>query len=218
MSVAPVLPTDTLISDPISQGDVPSMRLSQVLETLAREPEERISIRSMLALLSDRSFAVLVVLLGLPNCLPMPPPIPAISALMLILVASQIALRRAEPWFPRAVLRGSVAQADLRRAVGRALPVVSVLERWSKPRWHLFGARTSAFLGALLLIVMALGMLTAAPLIGQVPYGLAVCLIGLGQAERDGMLVASGLVAGLLGAMLSAGFIYGVLLAVRNLF
>lgn len=194
------------------------MRLSQVLATLANEPEERISIRSILALMSDRSFAVLVVLLGLPNCLPMPPPIPSICALMLLLVASQIALRRPAPWFPPAVLRGSVAQADVRRAVGRALPVVNVLERWSKPRWHLFGARTGTFLGALLLMLMAFGMLTAAPLIGQVPYGLAVCLIGLGQAERDGMLVASGMVAGIIGALLSAGFIYGVFLAVRNLF
>ncbi len=194
------------------------MRLSQVLETLADEPEERISVRSILALLSDRSFAVLVVLLGLPNCLPMPPPIPSVSALMLILVASQIALQRNEPWFPGAVLRGSVASSDLRRAVVRALPVVSILERWSKPRWHVFGARTGAVLGAVLLIIMAIGMLTAAPLIGQVPYGLAVCLIGLGQAERDGMLVVSGLLAGIVGAVLSAGFIYAVWLAVRNLF
>ncbi len=194
------------------------MRLSQVLTTLAAEPEERISFRSILALLSDRSFAILVVLLGLPNCLPMPPPIPTVSALLLILLATQIAARRTEPWFPRAVLKSSVAQADLRRAVGHALPLVSVLERWSRPRWHVFDPLTGAVLSALLLVTMALGMLTAAPLIGQVPYGLAVCLIGLGQVERDGILVMSGLVVGLAGAALSAGFIYGVWLAVRGLF
>ena len=194
------------------------MRLSQVLTTLADEPEERITLRSILALLSDRSFAVLVVLLGLPNCLPMPPPIPSVSAILLILVSAQIAFMRAEPWFPRAVLKGSVASADLRRAVGRALPIVSVLERWSRPRWHVFGRRTGSLLSALLLFTMALGMLTAAPLIGQVPYGLAVCLIGLGQVERDGMLVMSGLLAGIIGAALSAGFVYAVWLAIRNMF
>lgn len=193
------------------------MRLSQVLTALADEPEERITLRSILALLSDRSFAVIVVLLGLPNCLPMPPPIPTISAVLLVLVAAQIAARRAEPWFPRAVLKGSVASADLRRAVGRALPVVNLLERWSRPRWRLFGNRTGALLSALLLFTMALGMLTAAPLIGQVPYGLAVCLIGLGQVERDGMLVMSGFVIGIIGAALSAGFIYAVWIGVQNL-
>ena len=193
------------------------MRLSQVLTTLAAEPEERISFRSILELLRDRSFAILVVLLGLPNCLPMPPPVPSVSALLLILVATQIGVRRTEPWFPRAVLKSSVARADLRRAVGRALPVVNVLERWSRPRWHLFNARVGAILSALLLIIMALGMLTAAPVIGQVPFGLAVCLIGLGQAERDGMLVMSGLLAGMVGAALSAGFVYAVWLAIVSL-
>ena len=202
---------------PVGKDQFRPMRLSQVLTALADEPEERITLTSILGLLSDRSFAVLVVLLGLPNCLPMPPPIPSISAILLMIVALQIAAMRAEPWFPRAVLKGSVASADLRRAVGRALPIVSVLERWSRPRWHLFGSRTGALLSALLLFTMALGMLTAAPLIGQVPYGLAVCLIGLGQVERDGMLVMSGLVVGIIGAALSAGFIYAVWLAIQNL-
>ena len=49
------------------------------------------------------------------------------------------------------------------------------------------------------------------------PYGLAVCLFGLGQIERDGVLVLSGMVAGAVGVALSASFIYGVVEAVRNL-
>jgi len=194
------------------------MRLSQVLVLLAAEPEERISFSDILAILSDRSFAILVVLLGLPNCLPMPPPIPTISALLLIMIAVQIAMQRPEPWFPGAILRGSVARSDVLRAVTRALPVVSVLERWSRPRLGVFGQRTGAMLSSLLLITMALGMLMAAPLIGQVPYGLAVCLIGLGQIESDGVLVLSGVVAGAVGVLLSASFVYGVILGLRNLF
>lgn len=194
------------------------MRLSQVLVLLAAEPEERISFRDILAVLSDRSFAILVVLLGLPNCLPMPPPIPTISALMLIMLALQIAVQRPEPWFPGVILRGSVARTDVLRAVKRALPVVSVLERWSRPRLVLFDRRTSALLSAALLITMALGMLAAAPLIGQVPYGLAVCLFGLGQIERDGVLVLTGVLAGALGVVLSASFVYGLVMAANRMF
>ena len=194
------------------------MRMSQVLHRLADEPGERISIRTIFGALSDRSFAILIVLLGLPNCLPMPPPIPSISALLLILVALQIAVQRPAPWLPRSLMVRSIKTADLGRAIRRALPVVSRLERWSKPRLRLFDARTGAVLTGLILIVMALGMLTAAPLVGQVPYGLAVCLMGLGQSERDGLLVLSGLLAGLVGAALSASFLYAMLVAVRNLF
>ena len=73
-------------------------------------------------------------------------------------------------------------------------------------------------LSAVLLLTMAIGMLIAAPLIGQVPYGLAVCLLGLGQIERDGVLVLSSVLAGLIGVVLSASFIYGVVLGLRNMF
>lgn len=64
---------------------------------------------------------------------------------------------------------------------------------------------------------MAIGMLFAAPFIGQMPYGIAVCLVGLGQVERDGILVLSGIIAGVIGVMLSASFFYAIFVAIQNL-
>ena len=199
-------------------GDIEDspLRMSRVLRRLADERGERITVRTIFGALSDRSFALMIVLLGLPNCLPMPPPVPSVSALLLIMVALQIAARRPVPWLPDALLSRSVRSADLGRAIGRALPWVIRLERWSRPRLRIVGARTGAILSCVMLILMACGMLTAAPLVGQVPFGLAVCLLGLGQAERDGMLVLAGVAAGFIGAALSAGFIYGVIVAVRD--
>lgn len=192
------------------------MRMPQVLTALADEPGERITVKTIVGVLSDRSFAILVVLLGLPNCLPMPPPIPAVCSLLLLLVAGQMAAQRRTPWLPRALLLRSVARADLARAVRRALPLVGRLEQWSQPRWTLFEARTGAVLSGLLLGTLAIGMLFAAPFVGQVPYGLAVCLVGLGHIERDGLLVMFGILSGLLGVMLSASFLYAIAMAVRN--
>ena len=51
--------------------------------------------------LRDRAFALLVVVLALPNCLPMPPPIPLVCGFLLAFVAIQIALGRSTPWLPR---------------------------------------------------------------------------------------------------------------------
>lgn len=192
------------------------MRMSQVLTTLAEEPGERVTVNRIFNVLSDRSFAILVVLLGLPNCLPMPPPIPAICSLLLMLVAAQMAVQRPVPWLPRALLMKSVSRADLLRAIARALPFVTNLEHWSQPRWNLFEARTGAVLSALLLVTMAIGMLFAAPFIGQVPYGVAVCLVGLGQIERDGLLVLFGIATGVVGVMLSASFLYAVFVAIQK--
>ena len=51
-----------------------AQRGEQILAALASQPGERLTVRDIMAVLQDRAFALLVVLLGLPNCLPMPPP------------------------------------------------------------------------------------------------------------------------------------------------
>ena len=36
------------------------------------------------------------------------------------------------------------------------------------------------------ILVMALGLLFAPPFVGQIPLGIAVCLVGLGLVDSDG--------------------------------
>lgn len=185
---------------------------------LADQPSERLTVADILAVLRDRAFALLVVLLGLPNCLPMPPPIPLVCGLLLGLVAAQLVAGRATPWLPQALLRHSIRRADVARAVERALPVLRRLERWSQPRMRIFESAWAVRLVGLLLLALALGLLVAAPFIGQIPIGLAVCLVGLGFVERDGVLVLAGLAVGVFGVLLSLGFIWAIVAGLASLF
>ena len=116
----------------------PEARTSEILAALAAQPGERLTVGDILAVLRDRAFALLVVLLGLPNCLPMPPPIPLVCGLLLALVAAQIIFGRSAPWLPKALLQRSIARADVERAVTRALPIFQRLERYSRPRMPVF--------------------------------------------------------------------------------
>ncbi len=194
-----------------------SARTSEILTVLAAQDTERLTVGEIVAVLRDRAFALLVVLLGLPNCLPMPPPIPLICGLLLALVAAQIAAGMSAPWLPRALLGRSIARSDLQRAVSRAVPLLRRLERWSRPRLRVFendiGMRTMG----LLLLVLSLVLIVAAPVVGQIPLGLAVTLVGLGLVERDGIVVAAGLGVGVLGVLLNLGFVYAVFTAVVGL-
>jgi hypothetical protein len=160
--------------------------------------------------LRDRAFALLVVLLGLPNCLPMPPPIPLVCGLLLALVAAQIAAGWSSPWLPRVLLARSIRQEDVARAVGRALPTLKRLEHWSRPRMSFLESPLALRLIGFNLLALALGLLVAAPVIGQIPLGIAVCLVGLGLVQRDGVLILAGFLIGVLGLALSFGFVYAV--------
>jgi hypothetical protein len=68
------------------------------------------------------------------------------------------------------------------------------------------------------LLALALSLIVAAPLIGQIPLGLAVCLVGLGLVERDGIVVLVGLGIGLIGVAINAGFAYAVIATIAGLF
>ncbi len=196
----------------------PEARISAVLASLGRNEGDRLTVADIVAVLRDRAFALLVVLLGLPNCLPMPPPIPFVCGLLLALVAAQLAAGRPTPWLPASLLRRSIPQDAVKRAVTRALPILQRLERLSRPRIAFLEKPLALRLIGIVLIVMSLGLLVAAPVIGQIPLGIAVCLVGLGLVERDGVVVVGGLLVGLVGLLLSLGFVYAIFAGVEHFF
>ena len=195
----------------------PKARTSSVLTALAETSGERLTVEEIVSVLRDRAFALLVVLLGLPNCLPMPPPIPLLSGLLLALVAAQLAAGWSYPWLPKALLRRSMATADVVRAVGRAMPTLLRLERWSRPRMTVFESVLAVRLIGFILLALSIGLIFAAPIVGQIPLGIAVCLVGLGLVERDGVLVMAGVAIGLLGLALSLGFIWAIVAGIDQL-
>ena len=192
-------------------------RTSQILLALASQPGERLTVREIMAVLQDRAFALLIVLLGLPNCLPMPPPIPLICGLLLALVAVQIVFGREAPWLPRQLMNRSMARTDVEKAVGRAVPVFRRLERISRPRMTFLDTPLAMRLMGAVILVLSLGLLFAPPFVGQIPLGLAVCLVGLGLVERDGFVVVGGLLIGSIGLTLSLGFVYAVFTGIGTL-
>jgi hypothetical protein len=171
-----------------------------------------------MAVLQDRAFAVLIVLLGLPNCLPMPPPIPLICGLLLALVAVQIIIGLPTPWLPDVLMRRSIASVDVERAVARAMPAFRRLERFSRPRMTFLDNPISMRLMGVVIFILALGLLFAPPFVGQIPLGIAVCLVGLGLVERDGLVVLGGLIIGSVGLTLSLGFVYAVFSGIESFF
>jgi hypothetical protein len=196
----------------------PKARTSEVLSSLAAHASERLTAAEIVAVLRGRAFALLIVLLGLPNCLPMPPPIPLVCGLLLALVAAQIAAGWPAPWLPRSLLNRPIPRQDFRRAVDRAVPVLKRLERWSRPRMTAFDTVPAMRLIGFLLLALAVGLLFAAPVIGQIPLGIGICIVGLGLVERDGVLVVAGFAIGAIGLALSFGFVYAIFTGLDTLF
>lgn len=185
---------------------------------MAAQEGDRLTVGDIVAVLRDRAFALLIVILGLPNCLPMPPPIPLVCGFLLLLVAVQIMAGMTSPWLPRILLARSVARSDVERAAKRAVPLLRRLERWSRPRMSLFETPLGMRTVGLIVLTLSLALIVAAPFIGQIPLGIAICLVGLGLVERDGLVVVIGLCVGVIGVLLNAGFVYAIVSGFMSLF
>jgi hypothetical protein len=186
-------------------------RTSDILIRLAGSRDTaRIGVREIVEALGERAYALLIVVLGLPNCLPMPPPIPLLCGLLLLFVAAQIIVGWPSPWLPKRLLDRTISHDDLVKAANRAVPWLQWLEKGARPRLVAFSHELALRLIGVVLLVFSLALVFAAPVIGQIPLGLAVCLVGLGIVERDGYVVIAGLVIGAIGTSLSLGFLLAI--------
>ena len=197
---------------------LPAKKTSEILVALAQRGSERLSIGEIVYALGPQAFALLVFVLGLPNCLPMPPPIPFLCGLLLAVVAIQMIIGLPVPWLPGQLLRRSVPRADVKKAIERALPRLRMSSGVSRARLTLFGSSIGMRIIGAIVFVIALGLLVAAPLIGQIPLGLAACLVGLGLVERDGAIVLGGVLLGIIGIGLSLGFLAAIVGGILALF
>jgi hypothetical protein len=196
-----------------------ALKTSEILAGLAAGQQAgRITVREVVAALGERAYSLLIVVLALPNCLPMPPPIPLICGVLLALVAVQIFTGRPQPWLPQRLLDRSLARKDVVRAATRAVPWLQRLEQVARPRFGVLASDQAMRLIGIALLAFSLALVFAAPIIGQIPLGLGIALVGLGLVERDGYVVIGGLVVGSIGTTLSLGFIVALVAGAEAMF
>ncbi|QJP12441.1 exopolysaccharide biosynthesis protein [Starkeya sp. ORNL1] len=176
-----------------------SPRTSELLSALVTaHSADRIELGELVHALRNRAFGLTILLFGIPNCLPMPPGIPVICGVILCLVGVQMAMGRDELWLPGWLAARSFSRDLLERIIGRALPWVQRFEAYSRPRQVLFTGPTARRVIGLLVVVLGLELMLPIPIFGNLPPGVAVCILGLGLVERDGAFIIAGIVATLI--------------------
>ncbi len=71
-------------------------------------------------------------------------------------------------------------------------------EAYSRPRQVLFTGPTARRVIGLMVVVLGLELMLPIPIFGNLPPGVAVCILGLGLVERDGAFIIAGIVATLI--------------------
>lgn len=166
-------------------------RFSTILRLFAASPRERIAIGDLLDGFGDRSFGAAMLLLALPNMVPLPPGASTIFGLPLMLIAAQLALGRRTVWLPAAIRNRSIATSVFSRIVALTRPYLRRAERLLAPRLQIMLSPVATrLIGA---ACLALATLIALPIpLANFLSGLSVAAFALGLLRHDGVAVLAG--------------------------
>jgi hypothetical protein len=170
-------------------------RTSILLLQAVRGDGERISVGDILDALDARAFGLVTLMFSIPSIIPMPPGVPTVVGIALLIVSVQMVFGRQELWLPRFLTKRSFPRPVLVSAMEKFSPRIETIEKIASPRLMFLTGRMGTILIGLVVLFMAVVLILPLPPGGNFPPALACAVLGMGLAERDGIIVLVGLVA-----------------------
>lgn len=190
----------------------PEKRLSTALaDTAAAVRGHRVTLRELLGYVGEQGLLVFCAVLAAPFLLPVSLPFMSTAlGLPMLLIGFAVTMNRV-PWLPERLLDHALPSATVQDVLTR-------FSRWAERVEHLIRPRMLGLTGSpainvlnggllLLSVLLLMAPLPLVPFANTLP-GIAIMLLALGMAERDGVV----LLCGYLVALLSTAYI-GVLMA-----
>lgn len=182
------------------------MRLSENVANIFALSEDGtpVTIKIILDRVNVKSFGILLAVLALPSALPIPAPGYSIpGGLALLILGTQLIMRRDFPWLPQRVLNKEVRVGNKPRIVNMMISFLRLVEFFIRPRLaFVFSNPITYRLMGLIVVLCGLSMCIPIPLTNTAP-AFGVFLIGISMIEEDGLLSGVGVLAGITGLCLS---------------
>ncbi len=196
--------------------------ISRILENIVQNwNKEKITLEGLMDYLGDRSYGLLIVILAIPNLLPVS--VPGISIVLAVVIMGlcvQMWKDYEHPILPKFVAKKEVPFEPFVKVINHVIPVFRFSEKLLKPRlsW-LFTRKAECFIAALT-IFTAFTMMLPIPL-GNPPPAASLILMALGLIEKDGVFVIIGFIATVVSTVLLAfmswGVVMGTILVVQKI-
>lgn len=169
--------------------------IQDVILSIGREG--RITIREILVLLGQKSFCMAILVLALPNCIPVPNPpgFATLTGLPISLLAIQIFLGHRAPWLPNFINNCSISRYKFIKFLEKALPYIKKIERVFYPRLLFISTNISKKILGLTFFVLGFVLSLPIPFANLLP-GFSILFISIGFMEKDGVMMIAGLIFG----------------------
>ena len=162
-----------------------------------------ISIQEIMDGLGERAFGLMMILVNLPNLVPMPPGTSTVFAVPMMIFSVQMMLGARQPWLPAGIRNRRLPRATMSTMVIKCAPYLARFEKICRPRLEFLTSRFAERLIGLYLLILAIVLSLPIPL-GNFPPSVAAIVIALGLVERDGRAVLIGFSIGLIALLIAS--------------
>lgn len=172
----------------------PAKSLQQLLDQIesAAQEADSVSLEDVMDAIGERSFGPILVVAGLVILAPIigdMPGVPTTMAVLVLLVAVQVLMRRKHLWLPQWLLGRSIASSKLKKGAAWLRRPARFVDKLLRPRLEKLTHRTGIYATAILCVVIAIAM----PPMELIPFsanaaGFALLALGLALIANDGLL------------------------------
>lgn len=157
-------------------------------EAIDAHKGDDITLDTLLEPLRSRAFGVLLLVLAIPNFIPVPIGIGGIMGVLTIVLGLEMLCGLGHPLVPARLRRKTMRRERVNNFLARSAKVMRWLESWCKPRLVAVTRRPWSRLSGLALVI--LGFLLSLPIpFTNYPFGVILLAFAFALIERDGVLV-----------------------------
>ncbi len=167
--------------------------------------------------LADRGLAALLLLVSAFNMLPLPPGTSLISGIPCLILSWQMMLRRKAAWMPQRVLNQVITEDTVTMIRTKVVPKLFWIEKFIKPRYWPFSPGNDEFAIGVICIITSTLLILPIPL-GNWTSAISMTLLALALVQRDGLLLAIGVIASFITVVVCTVVVGGLFLAAETAF
>lgn len=166
--------------------------------------QDYVSLGELMHALHERGFALLMLVLVLPNCVPvpLPPGVSTVLSLPLLFLSVQMLFQLDAPWLPGWLKKKKINRKTLAKIVSVANPRLKRIEILLKPRFAHATSPTGERVLAFFWVLFALSIAIPLPMTNFLP-GVGILVSALGLLSKDGVITLLGVVIGIGGLVLT---------------
>ncbi|UPG86588.1 exopolysaccharide biosynthesis protein [Luteibacter aegosomatis] len=179
-------------------------------------PGERITVDELLEPLKRRAFGFLLLLLAIPNFIPVPLGIGGIMGVLVVALGLEMLVGLEHPWVPGFLKRRTMSRDGLLRFLDRIEPMTRRLEKVCKPRLQRLTRSPFTFVSGAIMILVGLLLALPIPFTNYV-FGAMLIVFAFALVERDGGLLIAVWLTTVAMVVASATFSHALLRFFRDL-